>query len=79
MTKSEIEIEYSTSPARERAALEAAMNFVAGYLLALQREASVRVWAAKEPSLKAVESGIVVRLGELSKTFHVETRERHAG
>jgi hypothetical protein len=73
------ELAEATSPAAERIALEAAQNFVAGYIAA-----ACEYLAASDENIRAIarleslESAIVIRLAELSKAFHVETRERIA-
>lgn len=69
------EIQEATALPAERAALEAAGNFLAGYLRGLARYGSGADWDAEAHRIEALERGIVARLAELSSRFHEETRE----
>lgn len=67
------ELEAATAPSEERVALEAAANFLAGYLLAISRHTTI-VWRNEVFIIEEIERGIVARLAELSARFHEETR-----
>jgi len=72
------ELQEATKPPEERVALEAAGNFLAGYVRGLARHGDGAAWDREAHQIEALERGIVARLGELSKTFHVETRDEAA-
>lgn len=70
------ELQEATALPQERAALEAAGNFLAGYLRGLARYGSGADWDAEAHRIEKLERGIVARLAALSARFHEETRER---
>lgn len=71
------ELDAATTIANERAALEAALNFIWGYQRALSRhERALRHTAAahETKSLQALEVEMLRRLQELSAQHHLEGR-----